>query len=120
MHQRTVRRSVGETICRPVFLHRWESKRLKNRPFIRKHQSHFINSPVSHFKYFSFLGIDDDYGHYPRGRVIYNNRTNEFYLYIDKDYKKNKKVIENVMKLFNLCSYNTIVKTDEHYIHYNL
>lgn len=80
----------------------------------------FIDSPVSHFDYFSFLGIDDDYGHYPRGRVIYNNRTNEFYLCIDKDYKKNKKVIEEVMKVFNLCSYNTIVKTDEHYTHDNL
>ena len=80
----------------------------------------FIDSSVSHFDYFNFLGIDDDYGHYPRGRVLYNNKTNEFYLYIDEDFKNNKEVIEQVMMRFNLCAYNTVVKTDSHYTHDNL
>lgn len=81
---------------------------------------HFINSPVSHFDYFNFLGIDDDYGHYPRGRVIYDNSSNEFIVYIDKSLIKNKEVIDMVMARYNLCSYNTVIKTDEHYTHDNL
>lgn len=80
----------------------------------------FIDSPVSHFDYFSFLGFDDDYGHYPRGRVIYNNKTNEYYLYIDKDYENNQDIIDKVMIYFNLCAYNTLIKTDDHYTHDNL
>lgn len=80
----------------------------------------FINSPVSHFEYFNFLGINDDYGHYPRGRVLYNNKTNQYYLYIDKKLKNNKEVIDQVMIRYNLCAYNTLIKTDGHYTHDNL
>lgn len=76
----------------------------------------FINSPVSHFDYFKFLGIDDDYGHYPRGRVIYNNKTNEYYVYVDKTLR-NKEIIEMVMNKFNLYKVNVVVKTDSHYTH---
>ena len=83
-------------------------------------KDHFINSPVSHFEYFKFLGIEGDYGNHPRGRVIYNNFTNEFYLYVDKSLKKNKEVIETIMLQCNLRSSNTKIKTDEHYTHDNL
>ena len=83
-------------------------------------KDHFINSPVSHFDYFNFLGIDGDYGNYQRGRVIYNNFTNEFYIYVDKSLKKNKDVIETIMLQCNLRSSNTKIKTDEHYTHDNL
>ena len=77
----------------------------------------FINSPVSHFDCFKFLGIEGDYGNYPRGRVIYNNKTNEFYLYIDKEYKNNQEVIDMVMIRYHLSGYNTVIKTDSHYTH---
>lgn len=80
----------------------------------------FIDSPVSHFDYLDFLGIDDDYGHHPRGRVIYNSKTNEFYLYIDKDYQTNKEILDLVKKRFNLNDYNTVVRVDEQYTHDDL
>lgn len=80
----------------------------------------FINCPISHFDYFQTLGIDDDYGHYPRGRVIYNNKTNEFIIYLDKSLINKKEVIEQIMYLYRLKNQNTLVKTDEHYGHDNL
>ena len=80
----------------------------------------FINGPISHFDYFQTLGIDDDYGHYPRGRVIYNNKTNEFIIYLDKSLINKKEVIEQIMYLYRLKNQNTLVKTDEHYAHDNL
>ena len=80
-------------------------------------QDDFINGPISHFDYFKSLGIDDDYGHYPRGRVIYNNKTNEYYLYIDKSLSKNKEIIDSVMNEFNLYKLNVVIKTDSHYTH---
>ena len=77
----------------------------------------FINNSISHFDYFKTLGIDDDYGHYPRGRVIYNNKTNEYYIYIDKSFKNNKEIIDIIMKEFNLYKLNVLIKIDEHYTH---
>ncbi len=104
----------------PFFITGKKIKALKTNIVEGNINEPFINSPVSHFDFFQFLGFKGDYGNYPRGRVIYNNNTNEFYLYIDSMYINNEEVIDQVMLTFNLCSYNTIVKTDEHYTHDNL
>lgn len=80
----------------------------------------FIDCPISHFDYFYFINSGGDYGHYPRGRVIYHHKTNEFYLYIDESLIKNKDVIEQVMTRYHLSSSNTLIKTDEHYNHDSL
>ena len=79
----------------------------------------FVNSPVSHFQFANFLHLED-YGHYPRGRVIYNNKTNEFYVYIDKSLLNNKEILEQVQTKFWLICFNTVVKSDEHYTHDDL
>ena len=80
----------------------------------------FIGSMVSHFSYFCHKHFEGDYGNYPRGRVIYNNNTNEFYIYIDKSLKNNKKVIEEIKRKYRLIDNNTVIKTDDHYTHDNL
>ena len=104
----------------PFFIFGKEIKGLRTDLAEGNIKDDFIDSPVSHFDYLDFLGIDDDYGHYPRGRVIYNNNTNEFYLYIDKDYENNKEILDSVKKRFNLYDYNTVVKADEQYTHDDL
>ena len=76
----------------------------------------FINNPASHFDYSKMLGLDD-YGHYPRGRVIYNNMTNEYYVYMDKSLHGNNKIIDMVLNKFNLYKPNVVIKTDSHYTH---
>ena len=79
----------------------------------------FINHPTSHFDFFNFFNIDDsvDYGNYPRGRVIFNNSTNEFYIYVDRYLYDKKELIDEIKKIYNLTGYNNIVKKDSHYTH---
>ena len=79
----------------------------------------FINHPTSHFDFFNSFNIDDsiDYGRYPRGRVIFNNFTNEFYIYVDKSLYDKKELMEEIKKIYNLTGYNNIVKKDSHYTH---
>ncbi len=79
----------------------------------------FINHPTSHFDYFNLYNLDStlDYGNFPRGRVIFNNETNEFYLYIDKELLDKKEIINGIKKLYNLTSSNVLILKDEHYTH---
>ncbi len=81
---------------------------------------YFINSMISHFTYFYASHLEGDYGNYPRGRVIYNNKTNEFYIYVDKSLKRNKDAINQIMKRYRLVTNNTLIKVDEHYTHDDL
>ena len=80
----------------------------------------FISSMISHFSYFCHKNFDGDYGNYPRGRVIYNNNTNEFYIYIDKSLKNNKTVLMEIRRKYRLIDSNSVVKVDEHYTHDDL
>ena len=82
----------------------------------------FINHPESHFDFFYqyLYHLGDDYGEFPRGRVIYNNQINEFYIYIDKSLVNKKEIINRVRTLYNLTSDNVVVKCDEHYKHDDL
>jgi len=79
----------------------------------------FINHSISHFDFFNSFNIDDsiDYGCYPRGRVIFNNSTNEFYIYVDRYLYDKKELIDEIKKIYNLTGYNNIVKKDSHYTH---
>lgn len=76
----------------------------------------FINHPLSHFDLFNSINIDPtmDYGNFPRGRVIYNNMTNEFYIYLDKSINK-LELIKDIKTIYNLTCNNVVVKEDEHY-----
>lgn len=79
----------------------------------------FINHSTSHFDFFNQINTDPilDYGNFPRGRVIFNNNTSEFYIYLDKEFFDKKEVIENIKKIYNLTSSNVLLKKDEHYEH---
>ena len=54
-------------------------------PFIR-----FVNDDMSHLVFFELLNVIGDYGHYSRGRVIYDRLNKQYIVYIDKDLNYNK------------------------------
>lgn len=86
----------------------------------------FINSDLSHIEYFYelrelFLEIrklKNDYGLYPRGRVLWNENQNEAWVYIDNSYINNEKIKEDIIADFNLRNFNYRFKIDLD--HYNL
>ena len=81
----------------------------------------FINHSKSHIDFFNEIKTDplDDYGHYPRGRVIYNSKTRQFYVYMDRTIIHKKEVIKELLKIYNLDK-GTVIKADNHYTHDNL
>lgn len=79
----------------------------------------FFDDPVSHFEYFSSLGIDGDYGNYPRGRVIFDNFHRKFIVYIDKVLDK-KDIKESIKLTYCLEEGRIVFKRDSHYTHDNL
>ena len=84
-----------------------------------KFDEEYINHPESHFDFFNSFNLDEeiDYGHYPRGRVIFNNLTNEFYIYVDRELFNKKEMIESIRKIYNLTGSNISLKKDAHYKH---
>ena len=82
-------------------------------------KTRFYDSPVSHFDFFLTLGIEGDYGNYPRGRVIYDSKAKRFIVYADKTLLKEdtKKLILEAFLLFNE---DVLFKRDCHYTHDNL
>ena len=78
----------------------------------------FINHPKSHFEFFKDIMNDprDDYGHYPRGRVVYDCMTNQFIIYIDKCLN-NKKTKELILSEFKLEKRKCVFRNDSHYTH---
>ena len=82
-------------------------------------KSKFFNAPISHAEYFDSLGIEGDYGNYPRGRVIYDNLHKKFLVYLDKDLMT-EDIKKKIMSAYCLVERNTAFKTDEHYTHDDL
>lgn len=82
-----------------------------------RYEDKYINHPLGHYELFKSINLDedDDYGHYPRGRVIYNNMNNEFYIYVDKSLYGNEEIIKEIKKYYNLSGSNVRVRKDEHY-----
>ena len=76
----------------------------------------FFDAPISHFDYFETLSIDGDYGNYPRGRVIYDNFSKKFIVYLDKSLD-NEAIKESIMLAYNLPKERTVFKRDPHYTH---
>ena len=68
------------------------------------------------FLFFESLGIDDDYGHHPRGRVIYDNLNRRFLVYLDRSLLEKKKE-ELIIKEFKLENMRVRFLLDEHYEH---
>lgn len=76
----------------------------------------FFDAPMSHFAFFKNLGIDGDYGNYPRGRVIFDNFHKRFVVYLDKDLLKDD-IKAEIIKEYNLEERQTVFKRDAHYTH---
>ena len=79
----------------------------------------FVNHPKSHFDFFKEIphGPYDDYGNYPRGRVVFNKVKNVFYIYADKVIANNESTINEVKKSYNLEDERVVVRRDSHYTH---
>ena len=84
-----------------------------------KKNERFYNDQISHFDLFSTLGIDGDYGNYPRGRVIYDSLKDKFIVYLDKTIMTGN-VKQLVMMTYCLEERKTVFKRDAHYKHDNL
>ncbi len=84
-----------------------------------KGEERFFNDPISHFDLFNTLGINGDYGNYPRGRVIYDSLKDKFIVYLDKTIMT-ENVKQLVMMTYCLEERKTVFKRDVHYKHDNL
>ena len=76
----------------------------------------FFDAPISHFEYFDTLGIDGDYGNYPRGRVIFDNFHKQFIVYLDKDLMTDD-IKMSIMLAYCLEEGQTVFRRDAHYTH---
>ena len=76
----------------------------------------FFDVDTSHMELFETLGLDGDYGNYPRGRVLYDNFHGRFVVYVDADLM-NKSEKEEIKRHFGLDGQKTVFRRDEHYTH---
>ena len=56
-----------------------------------------------------------EYEEYPRGRVVYNRKTRQYTLYLDRCILEKKDVVRKIMSDMQLPPYDTKTATDEHY-----
>ena len=81
----------------------------------------FLNGHTDHYNFWDqvlrtnpdLLGYD--YVDIPRGRVVYNKKTNTFIIYTSAMLVKNRNLRSLVLKNFNLDSNNTKFKQEDHY-----
>lgn len=64
-------------------------------------------------KYSVSHGIEHDYVYYPRGRVVYNQKTKQFKVMSSKRVIKDVKLVKKITKAFNLTKYK--LSADRHY-----
>lgn len=78
----------------------------------------FINHPISHFEFFNSFNSDQDldYGNFPRGRVIYNKRTQLFIVYLDASLLK-KDIKQLLINKYKLKGEKVVFRYDSHYQH---
>jgi hypothetical protein len=58
---------------------------------------------------------DIEYDEYPRGRVAYDTKKRQYYLFADACILKNKTAVTMIMNEFNLPWSNTVADKDPHY-----
>jgi hypothetical protein len=56
-----------------------------------------------------------DYEEYPRGRVVFNKKTHQHTLYLDRCILKKLGVVKKIMSEMSLPPNNTKISRDEHY-----
>jgi hypothetical protein len=67
---------------------------------------------------FGTVSREIEYEEHPRGRVVFNQRTQRFALYADRCILKRKAVVKRVMEAMHLPSSHTNIRTDGHFGHY--
>ncbi len=83
-------------------------------------QTKHTDSDNTHYDYWKILQKvypelrTIDYDYYPRGRVVYSNQEDLYYLYVDKCLQ-NIKNIRSIIDELNLPTRKVEVREDEHY-----
>ena len=78
---------------------------------------HFFDSDMSHFEFFQTLGVEGDYGNYPRGRVIFDHFRMRMVIYIDRSLNK-REYKEKLKRAYCLGEpMTTVFRFDGHYRH---
>ena len=75
----------------------------------------FRDSEFNHYSMWSKLRLRGDYTSKPRGRVIYNDNKEKFFVYLPSTLIKDRSVINKVLKTFNVPTSKALLKTDDHY-----
>lgn len=87
-------------------------------------QTGFKNIDLGHMEYFDDivelfpeleLLSEDDYGEFPRGRVVYSVSKDIFYVYMDKCLLNQNEIKINLKNEFNLNNSTVEFLYDEHY-----
>ena len=76
----------------------------------------FFDVDTPHMELFEGLGLDGDYGNYPRGRVLYDNFHRRFVVYADTVLLR-KGIKEEIKRHFGLDGQRVVFRKDEHYAH---
>lgn len=80
----------------------------------------FLTYPLGHDKVWEqrqgagVVPADTEYEEFPRGRVTYNSKTQQFTFFADRCIFKDKAVVGRIMSDMNLPG-NTRIETDSHY-----
>lgn len=96
-------------ICKKLYTHSVPMSEFKKG-------ERFYNDPISHLEFFDALGIDGDYGNYPRGRVIYDSLKDKYIVYMDKSIMT-EDIKHSVMLAYYLDKSKTMFRRDAHYTH---
>jgi hypothetical protein len=78
----------------------------------------------SHYDYwtakqrFGTVSREIEYEEPPRGRVVFNKRTQRFAMYADRCILKRRAVVKRIMKAMHLPTSQTNICTDGHFGHY--
>jgi hypothetical protein len=89
----------------------------------------FLNHPTGHSQYWDMIvkllvrhrGLlelkDFEYDYYPRGRVIYDKKKEEFIIYLDKTLIDKDNLVSEIKEELNLTGQKARLATDSHYWH---
>lgn len=79
----------------------------------------YFDVETSHMNLFEESGIEGDYGHYPRGRVLFDNFRKRFVIYMDVALHR-LEIKEQVKEHFGLMDQKIVFQKDDHYVHDDL
>ena len=75
----------------------------------------FKDSDYNHYESWPKLRMKGDYTSIPRGRVLYNQIQDKYFVYVPTSLSKDRAVLVKIFREFSLPTSKILVKTDEHY-----